>query len=139
MVDLTEKLTNIQRKIDQVLRIKTQLESKINQYTGMLGNDATAEQLESTLSSLANVFKRKEHVMDLVIGGFEETQKILMEAEVIVLKTQGFKRRLFNNVLGQIPIINKKFGVEKQPLIPLLNMMYSHLQKQFHDFEKKII
>jgi len=138
MVELAERLMNIQRKIDQVLRIKTQLESRINQYLGMLGNSGNAEQLLSNLTSLANTFKRKKQVMDIVKGGVKEALKTLAEAEVIVLKTQGFKRRLLDNTLSQIPIVNKKFGLNRQPLIPLLNLMYSHLKRQFIYFEKNM-
>jgi len=136
MAELAEKLMNIQRKINQVLRIRRQLESRMNKYTGMLGN-ANAEQLLDVLSSLANVLKRKKHVMDIVKKGVKEALKILVEAEAIVRKTQGFKKRLGQNILGQIPIIKKKYA-DSQPLIPLLNMMYSHLRKQFIYFEGKM-
>jgi len=61
-----------------------------------------------------------------------------MGAEEIVKETQGFKRRLKDNFLSQIPIINKRYGLDRQPLIPLLNLIYSFLRKQFFYIEEKL-
>jgi hypothetical protein len=102
-----------------------------------LGNSADEEQLVRNLSALGRVYSKEEYVITLVEKGIKEAIKILIEAEEIVRETQSFKRRLKDNFLSQIPLLGRKYR-NRQPLIPLLNLMYSFLRKQFIYIEGKL-
>ena len=69
MNQYAEKLLQIQRKIDQVMRIKTQLDSRGNRFVRLLGTSENEEQLLENLSSLAHIYSRKENVMAIVEKG----------------------------------------------------------------------
>jgi len=135
MNQYAESLLEIQDKIFQELRKLKQLESRRNQSMQSLDNSSDERQLLKNLSSLGRTYSIQEYVITIVEGLVKEALEILMQVEEIVRETQGFGRRLKDNLLSQVPFLGRKYR-DRQPLIPLLNSLYSVLRRQFFYIEK---
>src|SRR3989338_6556332 len=134
MADYAQKLLEINNKIFQVLRIKKQLESRRAEYLRVISYLAEHNQIMIYLNYLENTYKREERVYSICEKGLANALGILGEAKESVAKTQSFRERVKNNVLGKVPLLGKKYK-GAQSLIPLLNIMYSNLKEQIIFFE----